>query len=185
MTITVVGGKFATNEPACWWGMVRGAWNCPDLTAQAAVYGGSQLSVGRGSITNIVLALNEGDAEHYVVARMSTTTGPVLDSRHIAGMWLRDNVDGVVYLVGREPDQSALVMNRLVTGNFPASANITVSIFKSGVTFEDGTVTRVLGQGDLDERGEYIYNMYMSPSVVGGPCHHIYVTQGAEQVGMR
>lgn len=182
ITVTVVGGGFPTNEPVCWWGKSR-TWNCPNLPTQTAVEGGANLTVDK-SATTVTLLLTEGDAEHYVAARLGTG-GPLLDSRRIAKMWLRATVDGVVYKIGQEGDGTAIVQNRLTTATFPATATVQLQIFKSGVTFADGTVNKYVGRNDLDERGEYIYQLYMAPSVVGGPCHNIIVSQESERVGVR
>ena len=182
VTATVVGGGFATNEPACWWGQPR-TWACPDLPTQfVALAGGVSLVVSNAvttdAVTSVALLINEGDADHYVAARLGAG-GPVLDSRRIAKMWLRAAVAGVVYKIGELEDGTAIVQDRLTTGYFPASATIQMSVFKSGVTFDDGLVNRTVGLGDLDERGEYIYQMYLAPGVEGGPCHSIAVLQGA------
>ena len=60
------------------------------------------------------------------------------------------SVDGGVYKVGVLADGTAIVQDRLETGYFPSSATIKLWTFKSGVTFDDGTVVRYLGLKDLD-----------------------------------
>ena len=183
VTVTVVGGGFSTNVPVCWWGKSR-TWTCLSLPAKAVAEGGADLTVSNASATVLNLLLNEGDAEHYVAARLGTG-GPILDSVQVAGMWLRSEVIGGVYKVGTLDDGTLVVWDRIETGYFPAAATIEINVWKSGCTLDDGTLIRYLEAADLDERGEYSYQMYITPGAVGAPCHSIIVDQGSSQVGSR
>jgi hypothetical protein len=70
----------------------------------------------------------------------------------------------------------------LTAGYLPPSVTTRLSVFGSGVTFDDGTIIRNITVTDLSELGEYPYLM-MLPATTPAPCHLIEAYQGADYLG--
>ena len=67
VTVTVVGGAFPTNSPACMIGSPR-IWNCPSLSASASVEADSSVGLIRSG-TQLTLGMSLILKDHYLVMR--------------------------------------------------------------------------------------------------------------------
>ncbi|NBB77842.1 MAG: hypothetical protein GVY36_00085, partial [Verrucomicrobia bacterium] len=77
-------------------------------------------------------------------------------------------------------DGTVMVRSAIQLGDVPDDLEIQINIFKSGVTFEDGTISRHLTAADFDETGRYQFFMLRSPGVRGGNCHRITYRQDGQ-----
>ena len=63
--------------------------------------------------------------------------------------------------------------------------NVVIIPFKAGVTFEDGTLERVITLEDLDELGRYRYRMLLPPDVPGSACHYYQIRQQERPINFK
>ena len=80
-------------------------------------------------------------------------------------------------------DGSVMVRTFILLAEVPDDLELTLRIFKSGVSFEDGSLVRELTKADFDENGRYQFYMLRAPGVVGGSCHSARYHQGSETIG--
>jgi hypothetical protein len=84
--------------------------------------------------------------------------------------------NGTYYRVARTyADGSQLVEVSLLLGAVPEGTSVTLSIFVSGVTFEDGTRTRTLTADDFDEDGHVTVRFIRARGVTTSVCHRTYI----------
>ena len=81
------------------------------------------------------------------------------------------------------PDGSQLVEQTLVFNVLPDDTEVRLNIFVGGVTFEDGTLNKVVRADDLDPFGRYTYRLIKGPTVTTSVCHTGYVYQNNQFVG--
>jgi hypothetical protein len=115
-----------------------------------------------------------------MVARLGGD-GPVLDSAAVNAVY-GDN--GSYWReVEVYPDGVRSVEVRLQLGNITPDISIVLTIFVSGVTFEDGTLVKVLTAADFDADGVCRYRLLQSPGSTTSTCHTTRIYQGATYVG--
>ncbi len=192
--ITVVNGAFLSAAPAVRLGRTHTV-TCPDLPSSGIVIEHdldtqvANVEPGISGGVRFDLGLADADDRHDLVARLvgsglgeGLSKGPILASTRVDGFWIVATVDGVVHLVDILEDGTRVVMNRLTAGYLPPSVTTRLSVFGSGVTFDDGTIIRNITVTDLSELGEYPYLM-MLPATTPAPCHLIEAYQGADYLG--
>lgn len=64
-------------------------------------------------------------------------------------------------------------------GPVPPNLRITITVFKAGTTFSDGTLVRTLTAADFDQNGIAIYHLLRAPETAGAPCHTVRFFEGA------
>ncbi|MGB0370137.1 MAG: PA14 domain-containing protein [Opitutales bacterium] len=79
-------------------------------------------------------------------------------------------------------DGTVMVSAYIILNEVPEDLSLEITIFKSGVTFDDGTITRTVTAEDFDESGRYRFYMLRSPSVKGGNCHRYFYFQDDTQI---
>jgi hypothetical protein len=115
-----------------------------------------------------------------MVARLGED-GPVLDATAVNAVY-GDN--GSYWReVALYPDGMRAVEVRLQVGNITPDIRVVLNIFVSGVTFEDGALTRVLTYEDFDESGVCVYRMLQSPGSTTSTCHTTRYYQGNVLIG--
>ena len=80
-------------------------------------------------------------------------------------------------------DGSRMVEVRLQLGNVPPDIEVRIHIFKGGVTFDDGTIDRILTAADFAENGVVTYRMIQSLDSWGSVCHTTGIYQNGEYLG--
>jgi len=121
-------------------------------------------------------ALGEGGG---VIARLPDE-GDILASTQVDVVINHQHEQTSHQVVETFDDGSVMVQAYLRLSHIPDDLSVTIHVFKSGVTLEDGTVTRHLTAEDFDEFGRYRFFMIRSPGVTGGTCHRISITQDGE-----
>ena len=95
-------------------------------------------------------------------------------------MWA-DN--GTYYRVADTyPDGSQLVEVSLLLGAVPEGTTVTLLIFVSGVTFEDGTRTKTLTAADFDENGHCTIRFIRARGVKTSVCHSTRIYQDGKLI---
>ena len=128
-----------------------------------ATEGGSQTYMG---------GLKPGS--HRAAVRMPTN-GQILDIEEV-------NVVGVSDSLRNDADRAVGVSDGLVTiqsplllTNLPPGGYAVIKIFRSGVTFLDGTTVKTIRAEDLDEYGVANIGFYFPVGQGGGYCHYVDV----------
>ncbi|MEO0510681.1 MAG: hypothetical protein AAF065_12575, partial [Verrucomicrobiota bacterium] len=81
------------------------------------------------------------------------------------------------------PDGTVMVSAYIILNEVPDNLSIDIQVFKSGVTFDDGSLWRTITSEDFDEQGRYQFFMLRSPGVKGGNCHRYWYIQEGLQIG--
>ena len=82
-------------------------------------------------------------------------------------------------------DGTVMVRAYILLAEVPDDLEITIDVFKSGVTFDDGTILRSITAADFDETGRYQFFMLSLPGVLGGNCHRLTYMQGADVISLQ
>jgi hypothetical protein len=106
----------------------------------------------------------------YILARLGTN-GPVLASATIEGFRSSVAPDTYLRLIETNPDGSQLIETAFVIHPLPPGLTVTANIIVSGVTFEDGTVTRTLTPADFDPLGVCRVRFIRAAGVKTSVCH--------------
>jgi hypothetical protein len=120
----------------------------------------------------------------YVLARLGTN-GPVLASTAVRGF--RWNIAPETYLrqIAVNSDGSQLVETAFVASPLYPSLSVEVQIISSGVTFDDGTVTRTVSAADFDATGTCRLQFVRASTAKGSTCHTTHLYDNATMIGWR
>ncbi len=115
-----------------------------------------------------------------MVARLGEE-GPVLDTAAVNAVY----GDHGTYWREIElyPDGVRVVEVRLQLGNITLDLRVVLSTFVSGVTFEDGSLVKILTFADFDADGVCRYRLLQSPGSTTSTCHTTRIYQGETCVG--
>jgi hypothetical protein len=86
-------------------------------------------------------------------------------------------------VVEKFSDGTVMVSAYIILNEVPEDFSMDIHVFKSGVTFDDGTIWRTITAEDFDEQGRYRFFMLRSPGVKGGNCHRYWYHQGDDVIG--
>lgn len=179
LSLSVYGGTLPAEEPACLLGRKRD-WSCPDLTPGVKMQADSGVSLA-WSGASAALTVNSMYAEHFIVARAGAN-GPILDSRRVNHFWIQSAIDSYFKLAGKLPGLEVWE-NRMATLGLPADVDIELSIFVSGVTFDDLTLMRTVPGASLPGAGDYRFSMLHPNGRAGSTCHTMKAYQGGVLLG--
>lgn len=73
--------------------------------------------------------------------------------------------------------------NRLVTMGVPDTVGIDLRVYVSGVLFDDLTILRQIAPSDLDDAGEYVFDLIKPDRLGSSACHTVVFKQGGVQIG--
>jgi len=180
LLVTVVEAAFPTNSPACMIGKTR-TWQCPNIPAEAVLESDNTVSLG-GTLTELTIRMSKINRDHHIIARLGAN-GPILAKQKLNGFWVQAAVDGYVQVIERYEDSQVWEQN-MVTKLLPDNVDIEISIFIGGVTFaDDMTTTRWITSDDLNEIGEYSFQLIHPNSVGASTCHRIKVYENGTYLG--
>jgi hypothetical protein len=159
-------------------------WSCPAIPTNGVcvdVDGGLTVSAAPlASGGTAFTLLSASPSALRMVARLGDD-GPVLDSAAVNAVY-GDN--GSYWReVEVYPDGVRSVEVRLQLGNITPDIRIVLTIFVSGVTFEDGTLVKVLTAADFDADGVCRYRLLQSPGSTTSTCHTTRIYQDSAYVG--
>src|SRR5690606_30126832 len=92
--------------------------------------------------------------ESYVIARLGEE-GPIADHATVHGIKVSSNDQTSVDVLDVYADGSYLVGVPLMLSRITPDTRVEIEIFVAGVTFEDGSIFKVLTAEDFDEFGRY------------------------------
>jgi len=111
----------------------------------------------------------------YILERLGIN-GPVLASAKVEGFRSSGAAETYLRLLGTNSDGSQLVETALVVRPVPPGLTVQANVIVSGVTFEDGTVTKILTPTDFDGLGICRLRFIRAAGVKTSVCHtyHFY-----------
>ena len=156
--------------------------DCPELAPHNLLERDDGLAV---AVTNragggLTLTLSTPyDRDLGLVSRLDED-GAISDAIQVTPVWA-DN--GTYYHVTQTyPDGSQLVEVSLLLGAIRPDMSVKLSIFVSGVTFEDGTRSKTLTADDFDENGHCLIRFIKARGVTTSVCHRTYIYQNGKLV---
>ncbi|OGV74147.1 MAG: hypothetical protein A3K19_20965 [Lentisphaerae bacterium RIFOXYB12_FULL_65_16] len=169
--------------PAIWRNRER-AWTWTGLTLAATV-DAPHMDLAQTAHTadtaTFQLQRTEVLEDVHIVARLGAG-GPVLASVPTAGFWLRAAVEGHIESIEQYPDNSDKLEVEVFTWGLPDSVRVNITVFPSGISFDDGTTVRDVFRADLDDTGRYVYHMLRADTALS-ICRITRIYQGAAIVG--
>ena len=143
----------------------------------------SQLETEDGQ-NHFELTRSEVYENSVIIARLGTD-GPIIGNLPVPAFWLRSVVDGKLDST-ELPDGAEQVSSEILISDLPTDdIRVHIYVFKSGVTLDDGTITRDLYQDDFNQYGQYFYELIRANTVGGATCHNIHIYQGEHYLGKR
>ena len=118
-----------------------------------------------------------------IVARLGED-GPILKSLPTKGFWIRDAVEGFLTVVEKYEDGSIFTNNLAFGFQIPEGMDINVNTI-SGVTFLDGSRTKVITKDDFDDLHQWTLELLKSTNRNGASCHWYKVYQNGVFVGQQ
>lgn len=185
MQITVIDFPSSAQVPYLWLERSRN-WKWSGLSSSAIVSGGDaavQLKSASSSGQDLAIGVSKEFPLTYLTAR--TPDGRPFASQEVKTLWLIEGVNGYLRLYDLGDDTVAIESTMHLSPDFPEDAAIRIDIFKSGVSFPDGTRIRTITKADFTEYGTYTYTMLKPKSVAGSACHRVHIYQDGKLVGRR
>ncbi len=183
MTVKVVNASFAA-DPVCIIGDLR-TWDCPNIPNAASIEYDSSLAVSANTLPGggATFSLAASETTAYIVARLGGN-GPVLDNAKIAGVVYNTSAYGTVNVVETFADGSKLIEIVISISDIPSDLSVALHVFVGGVTFDDGTIDRIVTANDFNELGQYRYRLIKGPDVKSSVCHTTLIYQGTTFIGV-
>ena len=178
--VDVVRSRFPKRNPA----LLQDAEQtlaCPELSPRNVLEHDAELQLGAEVVgSGVTLSLlTHADRDLGLVSRIDEC-GAISDAVQVTPMWA-DN--GTYYRVADTyPDGSQLVEVSLLLGAVPEGTTVALSIFVSGVTFEDGTRTKTLTAADFDENGHCTIRFIRARGVKTSVCHSTRIYQDGKLI---
>jgi hypothetical protein len=184
ITVNVVGHAFTSN-PDCWTGKERD-WDLSSVPSQAVLESDSrlffeQIATLPDNGRKIALLADENEPR-YVLSRLGTG-GPVLDSAKANCFHLQSGNNTSTRVVETYSDGSQLVEMLLIMSPVLSDLTVELDVIVGGVTFDDGTTTKILTALDFDNLGRHVVRFIRPASARTSVCHSIKVFQGSDPVG--
>lgn len=129
--------------------------------------------------------LTASDVESAILAARLPGDGAVLDHLTIDPFSLASNQEARIEVTDYYDDGAALVEVDFVLSDIPPDLRVVVRIFVGGITFEDGSIEKVLTAADFDEVGRTTLKFIMPFEATSSVCHRIYIYSGDEFLGQQ
>lgn len=178
--VEVVSSRFPSRNPAV---ELQGSMDlkCPGLNPANVLEHDSGLSViAEPSGTGLKLSVYAPEDRDYGLVSRLEENGPISDAVQATPVWF----DNGTYcrVLQTYADGSQRVEVSLLLGAIPEGTTVQLSIFVSGVTFEDGTRNKTLTADDFDENGMCSIIFIKARGVTTSVCHHTYIRQNGNLV---
>ena len=178
--VDVVRSRFPKRNPAILLDAEQ-TLSCPDLSPRNILEHDAELRVdARAAGGGVELSLlTHADRDLGLVSRLADG-GAISDAVQVTPMWA-DN--GTYYRVADTyPDGSQLVEVSLLLGAVPEGTSVTLTVFVSGVSFDDGTRTKTLTAADFDEDGHCTVRFIRARGVKTSVCHSTRIYQDGKLI---
>ena len=142
------------------------------LVKQSALpAGGTRFALGTSNL-----------ADSYIIARLGEG-GPILGHATVHSVRAATVSDTAMDLLQVYPDGSQLIGVPVIVNRLTEDTSVRIEITTQGVTFEDGTIVKILTKADFDQYGRIYLKFIYPPGVSGSICHRVHVYEGATYLG--
>ena len=158
-------------------------WLAPRLPADLPLQADSKLlfleqEEDPGGVRRFRVGLEQA-GDFHVLARL-WKTGPIVARGTVSGFTVASTEStGDTRVVRRFPNGDQLIRTGIAIDRFPPGATLVAEIFVAGVTFDDGTLERVLTPADFDENGLAYLTFHRPAGVATSVCHRLRVLDDA------
>lgn len=163
-------------------------WSHPDLDFSAEVEFDSRLAMAETTPVNGARTFIAGTNEtlpRYLAARVPQS-GAVLDTASVTGVRIASSLQTSLTFADALPDGTEIIEMPVVVSEVIPGMEVTLRIAVQGVTFDDGSLVKVLTADDFDELGRAMVRFLRSGDTATANCYVLDVTfptadQGGEQ----
>jgi len=166
------------------------AWTPPDFGEPLAMEGDPKLDVieqtEEGGPRTFGVQGSVPEARHLAARAWygeGEDMGPILDTVAVRTLRVASNEAVHVRQEHVYSDGTKLISAGIVLDEVPDDLQVRVEIFVAGVTFLDGSVTKILTAADFDEYGRASFRFLKSPEVDTSICHRLFIHIGDAQLG--
>jgi len=174
-----------TNSPPCWVGMER-TWDLPGVAPEVVLGADPRLFIEEtATLTNNgerFSLLADANEPRSITARIGET-GVILGSTQARGFHLWSGSDAYTRIVQRYPDGSQLVEMMVISSPVLPDVTFEIDTTVGGITFDDGTTTKILTPADFDGLGRCRVRFIRPANARTSVCHSITAWQGSTVVG--
>ena len=177
ITVKVVSAAF-NGQPACWVGTPR-EWDCPDVPLEAIVEKDPRLlmeGLGATQRSRKFSLVDDAAEPRHAIARLGTN-GPVLAHARAEGFRIYAGRELSTYVERTYRDGSKSIVTEILASPVLPDVTLRLDIIVGGVTFDDGTITKILTASDFDELGLHILRFNRPASAQTAVCHTTKVFQ--------
>jgi hypothetical protein len=180
ITVHVCSASF-NGTPICALGSWR-TWDNSGICDEAVLEYDSTLTVTESDLDpgRRINILTNVDEDAYMIARLGKD-GPIMDSVAPSIVdYTTHKSEGYYKLLETYADGSMLIEGYIYLSEVPDDISIRLTIYASGITFDDGTIEKTLTAVDFDENGVARYQLIKPEGAITATCHHIRIYQGTE-----
>jgi len=187
--ITVKVVEASLDSPVAAWVGKRRYWNCTNLPPEVVLEADPRLHLAEFPLPATFgpnarqIALTNDAAEPRVVLARLGKHGPVLARAVVEGFRLFNCYDTYLRMTDIYPDGSQLIEEAFILSPVLPQVTVQVRIIVSGVTFDDGTLTKTLTASDFDDLGICRVRYLRAPGVQSSVCHTTKAFQGETLIG--
>ena len=170
------------------WVDKRRLLDCTNLPPSVVVDADPRLKMGTfypkilGTNGRQISLLSDEAEPRAIVARLGRK-GPILASSAVEGFRLSGSAETYLRQLAVYPDGSQLIEAAFILSPVVPQVSVELRVLVSGVTFDDGTVTKVLTSADFDALGMCRVRFLRAAGVVTSVCHATKVYQNGVLVG--
>ncbi len=178
--VDVVRSRFPKRNPAILMDAEQ-TLDCPALSPRNLLEHDAGLQVGAevaGGGVSLSLLTHES-RDLGLVSRLGED-GAISDAVQVTPVWADNGT--YFHVLDNYGDGSQLIEVSLLLGAIPEGTTVTLSIFVSGVTFEDGTRTKTLTADDFDENGHVAVRFIRARGVKTSVCHSTRIYQDGKLI---
>lgn len=178
--VDVVRSRFPKRNPAILMDAEQ-TFSCPALSPRNLLEHDSGLQVGAetyGGGVSLSLLTHES-RDLGLVSRLGED-GAISDAVQVTPVWADNGT--YFHVLDNYGDGSQLIEVSLLLGAIPEGTTVTLSIFVSGVTFEDGTRIKTLTAADFDENGHVSVRFIRARGVKTSVCHSTRIYQDGKLI---
>ena len=163
------------------------SWVPPVLSGTAEVYMDETLLIEETTVAGGTRSfeLTATGTEPVKLAARLPGDGAVLDHLALEAFRLASNQETRIEVTDYYDDGAALVEVDFVLSEIPEDLQVVVRIFAGGITFDDGSIEKILTAADFDSVGRTTLKFIMPFESVGSVCHRIFVYSGDELLGQQ
>lgn len=171
LQVDVVRAVF-DGDPICVLSRQR-LWDCALVSADTRVEFDPRLVLSRTALAGggSRFTLKSGTVDRQGLVARLHEEGPILDGAEVRTLYFDSTTARVVARIFTFADGSDMIEVALRFNDVPPDFEIRLVVFIGGVTFEDGTIERIVTAADIDDMGEYRYRLIRAPQQQTSVCH--------------